>query len=150
MTGGNLKSSNKVSFFRRKTMKFSQYIEAMVNPHQWKIQCCQSFGRKNTVKRPKIIPLIKKLCHIYFFAWCAMGKTKLFLCAKHSTWTIVKLRYNKEKKVSHIFFQRYLGDLLSPAETILVSLLQIAAHLFRTYRTDGFAPSCYIMTARDQ
>ena len=43
-----------------------------------------------------------------------------------------------------------MGDLLSPEQTILVSLLQIAAHLFCTYHTDGSAPSRYIMTARGQ
>ena len=56
----------------------------------------------------------------------------------------------KRKKVSYIFFQRYLGDLLSPAEIILVSLLQIDAELFRTYRTDDCAASCYIVTTRGQ
>ena len=73
-----------------------------------------------------------------------------FFCATHNMWTIGKLLYNKENIVSHIFFQRYLGNLLSPAETILVSLLQIAAHLLCTYRTDGCAASRYIMTARVQ
>ena len=91
----------------------------------------------------------KKSYHIYFFACCATGKTKNFF-ATYNTWTIGKLHYKKENKVSDIFFQRYVGDLLSPAETILVSLFQIAAHLFCTYRTDRCAASRYIMTARGQ
>jgi len=66
---------------------------------------------------------------IFFFMLC-YGQDKNFFFASHNTWTVGKLHYNNENKVSDIFFQRYLGDLLFPAETILVSLLQISAHLY--------------------
>ena len=106
--------------------------------------------KKSTAKRPKKVPLIKKLYHIFFFCVLRYDQDEKKFVATYNTWTIGKLHYNKENKVSDIFFQRYLENLLSPARTILVSLLQIAAHLVRTYRTDGIAVSHYIMTARGQ